>query len=160
MANAVLLLAFAVWFASPNGTAKVEHQSAIFVSPTDKEDEETFRKLYEEMKQTILKDDKAAFEKFFAGDYMAISSRGTTLTRQQVVDAHTQKPTADTRIEAVNFSGLKARVWGDTAILTYLAEMSGINKGNKFSQRARITNFWEKKDGKWVSVASHASAVQ
>ncbi len=160
LANAAFLLAAIVWFAAPANTAaqnsSVAGQTTKAIA-TDEQTTESFKRLYEEMKEAILKGDKAAFENFFAEDYTAVSARGTTLTRQQVIDVHIQKPTADTKLETVNFNELKVKIYGDTVIVTYLAEMSGLNKGAKFSQRARITDVWEKKNGKWQSVASHAS---
>lgn len=162
LAKTAVLLALVVWFITPNQTSaqsSLANNQANKISTADEKTTESFKRLYESIKEAMLKGDKAAFEKFFADDYTAVSARGTTMTKQQVIDLHTQKPNADAKLEKLDFSDLQVKTYGDTVIATYLAEMTGQHMGMKFSQKVRITDVWKKNGDKWQSVASHASTV-
>ena len=88
----------------------------------------------------MLEGDRAGFEGLWAEDFIATSSRGAVMTRQQVIDAHVHPPSAGTKLEAVNFGEMRVRVYGETAVVTYLAEFHGRQGGRAFNQRARITD--------------------
>jgi hypothetical protein len=52
-------------------------------------------------------------------------------------------------IEKVYLSDLRAKTYGDTAIVAYQPEMSGLHKGAKFSQKASVTGVWKKEGERW-----------
>jgi ketosteroid isomerase-like protein len=46
------------------------------------------------------------------------------------------------------------RLHGDTAIVTGLFQVSGVERGKPFSQRGRFVDTWLYKNGRWIALAS------
>ena len=163
LVKAVLLLGIAIWLVQPGQQATAAKLSALEQTNRSETDdtnaEQALIRMYEGMKKYMLEGDRAGFERLLAEDFIATSTRGTVMNRQQVIDTHIRTPTADAKLESVNFNEMRVRVYGDTAVVTYLAEFNGQHGGREFKQRARITDVWKRRSGQWLSVASHASTV-
>jgi len=47
-----------------------------------------------------------------------------------------------------------ARVYGDTAVVTGIYQVKGIDQGKPYLRRGRFTDTWVSRNGNWVCVAS------
>lgn len=67
--------------------------------------------------------------------------------------------TADSsvRVQIAEFSDLKVRLHGDTAIVTGAYHEKGESSGKPYEYHDRLTDVWMKRAGKWQVVASHYS---
>lgn len=56
--------------------------------------------------------------------------------------------------------GMKARVYGETGIVSGIYRETGDYKGKPYARRARFTDTWIKIDGQWKCVASQSTLIQ
>jgi ketosteroid isomerase-like protein len=56
--------------------------------------------------------------------------------------------------------GMKAYVYGTTGIVSGIYRETGATKGKPYTRRARFTDSWVKRDGKWKCVASQSTLIQ
>jgi len=56
--------------------------------------------------------------------------------------------------------GMKAYVYGTTGIVSGIYRETGTTKGKAYTRRARFTDTWVKRDGKWKCVASQSTMIQ
>jgi ketosteroid isomerase-like protein len=49
---------------------------------------------------------------------------------------------------------LDARVYGDTAVVTGVYRVKGVDKGKPYQRRGRFTDTWIHQNGTWVCIAS------
>jgi ketosteroid isomerase-like protein len=54
---------------------------------------------------------------------------------------------------------VKARLYGDTAVVTGTSIQSGISDGKPWSGKFRFTRTWVRRDGNWMIVSSHSSRI-
>jgi len=60
----------------------------------------------------------------------------------------------------VSIDGIKVRVFGDTAVVTYGQTEKSQYKGKDSSGRTMWTDIFVKRNGKWQLVANHSSRVE
>jgi ketosteroid isomerase-like protein len=54
---------------------------------------------------------------------------------------------------------MKARIYGDAAVVTGRSTIKGTLKGTNISGQERSTDTWIKREGRWICAASHSSAI-
>jgi ketosteroid isomerase-like protein len=91
-----------------------------------------------------------------ADDYIGISANGTVATKAQEL---AQRKAGTVRIESLTLSDLKVRVYGDTAVVTSKAELTGTNGQSDISGNYRYTRVYNKRLGKWKIVSFEASRM-
>jgi ketosteroid isomerase-like protein len=94
--------------------------------------------------------DRAALQKIIADDFQATGPRGNTLFKDDVVP----EEGAQSGGLSITTSDVKARVFGDTAVVT----ANGVPKAGE-KRELRFTVVFAKRDGRWQMVAGHLSAV-
>jgi len=104
-----------------------------------------------------MKSDPAFIKNLEADDYAIIESDGTVTTKAQDVKATTDKTFV---LKSATMSDFKCRMIGDNcAVVTCSLKMSGTDEGKDFSGDFRGTDVFEKKNGKWMAVASQLTKV-
>lgn len=94
--------------------------------------------------------DRADLERLVADDYRLFGGDGGVQTKAEFIAEFTS-PTFD--IDPFTVEEFDARVFGDTAILTGRAVLSGTSSGNRFSVNLRFSDVWVKRNGVWVVFA-------
>ena len=90
-----------------------------------------------------------------ADDYELIPPSGALLTKSAYLDAIGD---GTLRYDAFEPSGpVRCRMQGDTAILRYLARVVVSWDGGRDETMLWHTDYWERRDGRWQAVWSHAS---
>lgn len=87
-------------------------------------------------------------------DYVITMENGSTLSKVGFI-SHTAEPSE--HVETAEFTDMKIRMHGETAIVTGAYHERGESGGKPFDYRDRLTDVWMKIDGKWKLVASHYS---
>lgn len=94
--------------------------------------------------------DRATLQRIIAEDFQGTTPMGNTVFKEDVVPSD-GTPSGGL---SINTSELKARVFGDTAVVT----AHGVQKGGE-KRELRFTVVFAKRDGRWQMVAGHLSAV-
>jgi ketosteroid isomerase-like protein len=94
--------------------------------------------------------DRATLQKIIADDFQAIGPRGNSLSKDDVLPVEG----ATSGGLSITTSEMKARVFGDTAVVT----AHGVQKSGE-KREVRFTVVFAKRDDRWQMVAGHLSAV-
>ena len=104
-----------------------------------------------------MKSDATFIKNLEAEDYSIIEPDGAVSTKAEDVKAVTDKTFV---MKSATMSDFKCRMLGDNyAVVTCMLKMSGTEDGKEFSGDYRGTDVFEKKDGKWMAVASQLTKV-
>jgi len=95
-----------------------------------------------------LTGDKKAVGEIVADDYVGTTQRGETENKAKYLAGVT--PNSD----MVKSDDYKVTIYGDTAIMTHRATVSGVR-----NIQFRSTHIWMKRKGKWQVVAHHGSMI-
>src|SRR5271157_4965504 len=118
--------------------------------------EQQISALSDQFIQAQLKDDTSFFEKYYADDASIIHSDGTIWTKAQEI-ANLKSGTL--KYESIDVRERKIRVYGDTAVVTFLIFFKGVLIGKPYSGDNRRTMVWVKQKGNWKTVAYHVTRV-
>jgi len=100
--------------------------------------------------------DVKTLDKFTADDYIEIDPRGGVHDKKQFLD-HLTKGTA--KFTELKETDVKARVFGDTAVLTGLLQLKGMVQDKDISGEYRWTRVYNKKGGEWQCVSEQHTYV-
>ena len=104
-----------------------------------------------------LKQDAAWFGRILASDFTLVMSQGTTDTKESLISQFKSKTSMST---ACANSNMKARVFGDAAVVTGTVTSSGTRKGVAFKdEQSLFTDTFVRREGRWQYVASHSTYV-
>jgi ketosteroid isomerase-like protein len=127
--------------------------SAAFGASADAE----LKAIEQQWLDAYMKSDPAFIKGLEAQDYSIIEPDGTVSTKAQDIKSVTDKTFV---LKSATMSDFKCRMLGDNyAIVTSMLKMSGSDDGKDFSGDYRGTDVFEKKDGKWMAVASQMTKV-
>jgi ketosteroid isomerase-like protein len=105
--------------------------------------------------EATVKKDRAAIERLYADDYSYVHSTGAVATKAQELS---DVPSADVKWTGFTQSEMKARVYGDAAIVTGVETLQGTAKGYVPGAR-RVTDVWLKRNGRWQMIAGQSTVV-
>ena len=115
-------------------------------------------RLEEVWRTAVLKANAAAMAALLDDDYMAITARGTLLTKEETLARLSSGRAHYTSLE---ISDRKVRFYGGTALVTSLAQATGTNaEGEDISGSFRYTRVYVRNaQGKWKIVSFEASRI-
>jgi ketosteroid isomerase-like protein len=109
-------------------------------------------------KDAIVQRNISAMESLLADDYLAITPNGTLQSRDQTLAA---LRSGSLMIKSLEFSDRKVRFYGQTALVTSRAELTGTNAGANYSGSYRYTRVYVRNEqGKWKIVSFEASRIR
>jgi ketosteroid isomerase-like protein len=112
--------------------------------------------LEQQWRQAIVTNNVAEMGRLLADDYIGITSNGTIETKQQAVD---QQRAGTIRITRLDITDTHVRVYGDTAVVTSLADLEGTNGATDISGQYRYTRVYNRRLGAWKIVSFEASRM-
>ena len=112
--------------------------------------------LEEERRQALLQRDIPTLDRLIADDYIETSPNGTIRNKSQNIK---DLKAGNAKLDYLNFSNLKVRVNGNTAVVTGVVTRKGSVQGKEFSGQARYTRVYVKRDGRWQAVVAHSTPV-
>jgi ketosteroid isomerase-like protein len=109
-------------------------------------------------RDAVLHHSVSAMEGLLADDYIAITPNGTLQSKEQTL-ANLRAGTL--QIKSMEFSDRKVRFYGQTALVTSRAELTGMNGESDFSGSYRYTRVYVRSSqGKWKIVSFEASRIR
>jgi hypothetical protein len=107
--------------------------------------EEQIKKLSDEGREAALKNDTSFLEKNTTDDYTFIGGTGVVLTKPEAIQI---RKSGDVN-SAIDTSDQKVRVHGNTALLTFTANVKGTMKDKDISGTYLSSQVWLKEGGNW-----------
>jgi len=118
--------------------------------------EQELLKLEQEWANADVKADVAFLDKILADEWVMTDADGVFSTKAESL---AMLKSGDSKVSSEVPSEMKARVYGDAAVVTGIATEKETFKGKDTSGTYRFTDTWIKKAGRWQCVATHASKV-
>ena len=113
--------------------------------------------LEETWRTAILKGDANMIGSLLADDYMAITPSGTLQTKDEALAS---LRSGDMHFTSLDVSDRKVRFYGDTAVVTSLADVQGTTPEGKVSGAYRYTRVYVRDaQGAWKIVSFEASRI-
>ena len=115
-----------------------------------------------ELQQTLAKawlaGDRATVERIIAPEWTSTGPDGSTTDRSIVLAQVFE--TGGHKIRVLEVNHVKARVFGDAAVVTGRTHGVGEFEGSGYDVVIRFTDTFVRRQGRWQAVASHASIIQ
>jgi len=118
--------------------------------------EQQLKKLGIQWEDAEVKKDVAVLERLLADDFAGTDPQGGVFTKAQGI---ADVKSGEDLISSYAYSDMKVRVYGDAAVVTYIAKLKETFKRRDVSGTSRWTDTWVKRGGSWQCVASHGSKV-
>lgn len=114
--------------------------------------------LEEAWRNAVLSSNTRAMDTLLADDYTAITSNGTLQTKQ---DWLASLRSGRVHITALDISDRKVRFYGDTAVVTSLAQVQGTGSAGEVFGSFRYTRVYVRNpQGEWKIVSFEASRIR
>jgi len=107
-------------------------------------------------RDAVVHRDVRLMDHLLADDYLGISANGTVETKAEEL---AQSKAGTLRVQSLNLSDIKVRVFGNTAVVTSKAEMTGMNGQSDISGNYRYTRVYNKRFGQWKIISFEASRI-
>lgn len=117
-------------------------------------DAATVRKLEEKWADSYKHRQIDILSSLLADDFIITVEDGTTYSKAGYIS---HSADTSTHVQVSEFSDMKVRVHGNTAIVVGAYHERGESGGKPYDYRDRFTDVWMKTGGKWQVVASHYS---
>lgn len=104
------------------------------------------------------KNDKAAFEKFFAEDVIYTRGVGVVIDRASILEGLTPPKPGDP-VATYDAEDIIFHQSGDIAVLNFRLVVRSDDKGKKETSYYRNTGTLQKRDGKWQVIAWQATPI-
>lgn len=119
--------------------------------------EQTLMKMERDGLAALLKKDVTSFGRLFSEDAVLITPDGALQTKAQLL---ADLKSGDLVMESAELADMKVRVYGDTAVVTYVTTDKGKYKGQDISGRYRWTDVFARRGGTWQIVSGQGTAIQ
>jgi len=121
------------------------------------ETEKELIKIEQDMSSALIKGDAATIEKMIADDCFLTAPDGSTQDKAQFM---ADVKSGDLKLQSQKFSDMEVHgANADAAFVTYVSTDKGSYKGKNIGGQFRWTDFYVKRDGRWMLVASQGTAV-
>jgi len=104
----------------------------------------------------FVRGDIVALERETADDYTTINSSAKFADKPQMM---ANLRAGKTKVESVTLDQMKARVYGDTAVLTGIYNDVSVTDGARKEGHARFTRVFVKSGGEWRAVAYQQTTI-
>jgi ketosteroid isomerase-like protein len=120
--------------------------------------EQQVRKVDEERRQAILRNDIKALDSLIAPEYTAVFNLfgGKVTTRADELALN--QPDAR-KVESWNPTDVNVRIYDNVGLVVGLAEIIDVLNGDRRHIRVRYTHVWVKRNGSWQLVHRHTTRV-
>jgi Tfp pilus assembly protein PilV len=106
--------------------------------------------------EALVKTDTASLESIFADTYVD-TEQSHRSNKQDVLSV---LKSGELKMESIKLSDMRVHLYGDAAVVTGSATQVGNFKGQALAPKIIFTDTLIKRNGKWIAVASHRSAVE
>jgi uncharacterized protein (TIGR02246 family) len=127
------------------------------VEQTGKSVEQQISALSDQLVQAQSKADTSFFEKHYSDDATIIHGNGKTFTKAEEIAS---LKSGSLKYESNETRDRKIRLYGDTAVVTFLVSFKGAVSREPYSGDLHRTVVWVKQKGNWKIVAYQVTRVQ
>lgn len=110
--------------------------------------------LDEEYQQAVKRNDVATMDRILADDFVLVTGRGNTFTK---LDLLREARGGTITYERQDVETRTVRVWGDTAVVTALLSIKGVNAGQPMDYRLWYSDTYVRTPAGWRYVLGQAS---
>lgn len=128
--------------------------TAIVASGNSTEDAKTVGALDTEYQAAVKINDANTMDRILADDFVVVTGSGKIYTK---ADLLTMARTNRVRYEHQEDTNQTVRVWGDTAVVTALIWLKGIDQGNPFDWHVWFSDTYVRTPSGWRYVHGQAS---
>ncbi len=107
--------------------------------------------------EALQRADTVALSRMIASEFTEISRLGQLRTK---ADNLRDIGSGALRLTSVRYDSLVVRVYGDVAVLTGIADNTGVAGGMPFGGKIRYMRVFVHRDGRWQAVAMQQTAMQ
>ncbi|MBV8581913.1 MAG: nuclear transport factor 2 family protein [Candidatus Eremiobacteraeota bacterium] len=118
-------------------------------------DEAALVALNAQFQDAVKNDDAAALDRIVADDYVLYGSSNTPVTKRGVLD-----DARESHYDLNESSDVRARVWGDTGVVTARLHQTGTADGKRFDVTVRFTDVYARTAAGWRQVSAHATSMR
>jgi ketosteroid isomerase-like protein len=112
----------------------------------------------EAWRTAMLKGNSTAMDALLAEDYTAITAQGAIQTKEQALSS---LRSGTLQLTGLSISDRKVRVYGSTAVVTSVAELTGSRNNKEVTGKYRYTRVYVRNSqGQWKIVSFEASRIQ
>jgi len=124
--------------------------------PPTQDTEAVLMKIERDSAAALTKKDFAAFASVFSDDAVFTGPDGAVLTKAQLL---ADLKSGTLVVESSQISDMKARIFGEAAVVTYTTTDKGKYKGQDISGTYRWTDTFVRRGGKWQIVAGQGTPI-
>ena len=121
------------------------------------QDETALTELQQMLAKAWVSGDRATVERIIAPEWTSTGPDGQTTDRANVLDQ--VFGTRAHKIHKLEIDDVKARVFGDAAVVTGRTRGRGEFQRSAYDVTIRFTDTFVRRGGRWQAIASHASLV-
>jgi ketosteroid isomerase-like protein len=125
--------------------------------PSVQQDEAALVELQQELARAWVTRDRSTVERIIAPEWTSTGPDGRATDRERVLAQ--VFATGVHKIHDVKIDDVKARVFGDAAVVTGRTHGVGEFEGAGYDVVIRFTDVLVRREGRWQAIASHASLV-
>jgi ketosteroid isomerase-like protein len=117
---------------------------------------EEVKRLNEQWMESYVKLDFAFLKRHLSDEYVSTFPDGTVLDKEGEIEL---LQSGEVAFEAMKPLEIKARVYGETAVITGRSSIGARVKGQNERGEFRFTDVWVQQDGNWQAVASQVTRI-
>ena len=118
--------------------------------------EQEVRKVHSERLRALAKSDVATLDQIVGNDLVYISPVGKVQTKAEIV---TDLKSGVLKVSSIEQGDENVRVYGNTAVVTYLTTSKFVDNGKDYNNRIRSTSVYVKRHGRWQLVSQQMTRV-
>jgi ketosteroid isomerase-like protein len=119
--------------------------------------ERELAQLVKDLNRAIVAGDAAFLDRVLHPDYIHFRPRGTVKNRAEYVE---NRKTARVDYDSLAENDLKARIYGDMAVVTYRSTAKGKDQKGAIDEERRSTQLFVRPDGRWQLVHTQVTPIQ
>ncbi|HWF38520.1 MAG TPA: nuclear transport factor 2 family protein [Candidatus Acidoferrales bacterium] len=120
------------------------------------EKEKAVREVLRQMIDADLKDDAAELDRTLAPDYVIVRDNGVVRSRAETLEGIKSRAT---KFTAFDLSDVQVRLYGDTAVVTFHADIHGSRAGKDMSGQFREVRVFVNHGGPWKAVLAQRTRI-
>lgn len=128
--------------------------AAPLAAQSDKE--KAVREVLRQMIDADLKDDAAELDRTLAPDYVIVRDNGVVRSRAETLEGI---KSGATKFTAFELSDTQVRIYGDTAVVTFHADIHGSRAGKEMSGQFREARVFVNHGGAWKAVLAQRTRI-
>jgi|SRR5581483_116029 len=127
-----------------------------FAKPANslKDDEAAVGSLDTQYQQAVKNNDAATMARILADDFILVTGKGVVHNKMELLKEATEKTTTYEHQEDTNQT---VRVWGNTAVVTALLWVKGVNHGKEFDYKLWFSDTYVRTSSGWRYIFGQAS---